>query len=173
MKFGIPEEHIHVIKPGDELTIGDIKLGVYQGRHIKYDRKLLLSIIFNFRIIKFFVNLMRMIKKVIICKEKQETVGYLLEAEGKKLFIMGSLNLDDNTEYPTDMDYLFLPYQGTSDLLTPAKLVIEKLKPKAVLLDHYDDTFPPLSNLIDTSDIEKEYEGKFSVKKLEYKEIIL
>lgn len=173
VRLGIPEEHIHIIHPGDELCFGDIKIRAYQGRHVKFDRKLLLGTIFNIRIIRYLINLFRMLKTVIICKEKMETQGYLLEAEGKKLFIMGSLNLDENTEYPTGMDYLFLPYQGTSDLLTPSKAIIEKLQPKNVLLDHCDDTFPPLSSTIDSKDIEAEYEGKLNVKRLEYKEIIL
>lgn len=173
VRLGIPEEHIHIIHPGDELCFGDIKIRAYQGRHIKYDRKLLTGIIFSPRMIKYLGNMMKMGPIAAKCKEKMETQGYLLEAEGKKLFIMGSLNLDENTEYPTDMDYLFLPYQGRSELLTPAMTVIEKLRPKNVFLDHYDDTFPPLSNTIDTGDIETAFEGKLRIKKLEYKEIIL
>ena len=168
VKLGIPKEHIHIIKPGDELCFGDIKIKAYQGRHIKYDKKLLRNTILSWRIIRFFIGLVKLGLLSLRCKEMNETMGYLIETEGKKVFAMGSLNLDTDTEYPTDMDYLFLPYQGTSDLLTPAIDVIGKLKPKAVLLDHYDDTFPPLSRLIDTSDIETEYENKLSVRKMTY-----
>lgn len=167
-KLGIPKEHIHIIAPGDELCFGDIKIKAYQGRHIKYDKKLLRRTVFNWRIIRYFVNFVKTGLLSLRCKEKQETMGYLIEAEGKKIFAMGSLNLDTETEYPTDMDYLLLPYQGASDLLTPAIEVIAKLKPKAVLLDHYDDTFPPISNLIDTSDILAAFENKLSVRKMEY-----
>lgn len=173
VKLGIPKEHIHVIKPGDEMTFGDITIRAYQGRHIRFDRKIMLRTVFNVRVLRMLISFIRLVIMLVTYKENKETQGYLLEAEGKKLFIMGSLNLDENTEYPTDMDYLFLPYQGSSDLLTPSKAVIEKLRPKNVLLDHYDDTFPPMSNTIDTSDIETEYAGKLSVKRLEYKEIIL
>lgn len=169
VKLGIPEEHIHIISPGDELCFGDIKIKAYQGRHIKFDRKLLLKTIFSLRNIRYFLNLFPILKTCLICKEKKETLGYLIETEEKKIFAMGSLNLDSDTEYPTDMDYLFLPYQGRSALLQPALEVIEKLKPKSILLDHYDDTFPPLSRLIDTSDIEKALENKLSVRKMEYK----
>ena len=169
VKMGIPKEHIHIIAPGDELSFGEIKIKAYQGRHIKFDKKLLRKTIFSLRNIKFIRNLFPILKTCLICKEKKETLGYLIEVEGKKIFAMGSLNLDSETAYPTDMDYLFLPYQGRSTLLQPALEVIEKLKPKAILLDHYDDTFPPLSRLIDTSDIEKALENKLSVRKMEYK----
>lgn len=169
VRLGIPKEHIHVIKPGDELCFGDIKIKAYQGRHIKFDRKLLLKTIFSLRHIRYIFNLRRILKTALICKEKRETLGYLIEAEGKTFFAMGSLNLDDNTEYPKDMDYLFLPYQGKSRLLEPAIDVIGKLKPKSILLHHYDDTFPPLSRTIDTTDIETKYSGKLSVRKMEYK----
>ena len=58
------------------------------------------------------------------------------------------------------MDLLVLPYQGASNLLTPAMQVIERLKPKAVLLDHFDDAFPPGSSAVDTSDIRRALEGR-------------
>lgn len=168
IKLGIPEEHIHIIHPGDELSFGDIKLRAYQGRHIKYDKKLLRNTIFNFRMIKYFFSFVKMGLTAAKCKEKQETQGYLLEAEGKRVFVMGSLNLDDNTEYPCGVDCIILPYQGASNLLGPAKTIIGKIQPKRVFLDHYDDTFPPLSNTIDTSDIEAEFAGKLSVTKFDY-----
>ena len=169
LKLGIPKEHINVIKPGDELCFGDIKIKAYQGRHIKFDRKLLLKTIFSLRHIRYIFNLVPILRKAIVCKEKQETLGYLIEAEGKSVFAMGSLNLDENTQYPTEMDYLFLPYQGKSSLLEPAIDVIGRLKPKNVLLHHYDDTFPPLSRLIDTRDIENAFQNKLSVRKMEYR----
>ena len=81
--------------------------------------------------------------------------------------MLGSLNLAADVDYPTGMDLLVLPYQGTSDLLTPAIQIIDRLKPRAVLLDHFDDAFPPISNTVDTSDIQEYYAEKLPVNRLE------
>ena len=73
----------------------------------------------------------------------------------------------DATVYPTGADLMVLPYQGTSDLLTPAAAVIDRLKPRAVLLDHWDDAFPPVSSAVDTSDIHSALEGRLRMYCLE------
>lgn len=94
------------------------------------------------------------------CKEKGETVFYDIEAEGKRIDILGSLNLRDDAEYPTGCDLLIMAYNGWKDNLPPAVRVIERLQPKKVFLDHYDDTFPPLTGKIDLAPILKKYAGK-------------
>ncbi len=81
--------------------------------------------------------------------------------------VLGSLNLADDVAYPEGADLLVLPYQGTSDLLTPALGIVGRLRPGAVLLDHFDDTFPPVSADIDTADIETALAGALPVYRLE------
>jgi len=72
---------------------------------------------------------------------------------------MGSMNLRDDIIYPTESDILILPYNGWSDNFPPAVRVIERLKPKKVFLDHYDDAFPPLTSKLDLSPILNKYPG--------------
>ncbi len=157
---GIPQENIKVFTHGDVLQFGDIKVTVFKSRHVVFDRDLLLSTIFSFRIFKHFGNLVKLGIESSQCKMADEIAGYLIEAEGKRIYLMGSLGWLEDVEYPKEVDLLVLPFQGTSDLMTPAMKLIEMTKPKAVFLDHFDDTFPPLSNHIDTSEIEKALEGK-------------
>lgn len=47
-----------------------------------------------------------------------------------------------------------------------ASSVFEELKPKAVLLTHFDDTFPPFSTETDTSEIEEQLKRYAAVYKL-------
>ena len=76
---------------------------------------------------------------------------------------IGSLNLDSSEEYPAGMDLLTLPFQGRSDLNSYALKFIERLKPKALYLHHFDDAFPPLSSTVDIAPFVKkvgrEYPG--------------
>ena len=50
---------------------------------------------------------------------------------------------------------LILPYQGTSDLVSAACSIIDRIEPRSVLLDHFDDAFPPVSRQIDTKPLRK------------------
>jgi hypothetical protein len=63
---------------------------------------------------------------------------------------MGSLNLDDDTAYPIGVDLLILPLQGRSGISKYAMSFVEQLQPKKILLDHFDDTFPPISSAVNT-----------------------
>lgn len=153
-KFGVAKDIMRLVEPGVSFYIGDIRLTAYRSQHVKYDKLTLRGIIFSFRIIRYLLNLVRIVIPAIKCTERRQTVGYLVEAEGKRIFVLGSLSYLPEVRYPEAVDLLVLPYQGTSDLLTPAKELIALIKPKAVLLDHFDDAFPPLSHEVDTSDIE-------------------
>ena len=71
--------------------------------------------------------------------------------------LMGSLNLAGNVKYPSGSDLLILPYNGWVDNLQPAARVMKRLKPKRVLIDHYDTAFPPLTTPLDLSAFLKRY----------------
>ena len=66
------------------------------------------------------------------------------------------VTLLENVPYPRmhelyrAADALILPYQGRSDLATCGWAIVERLRPKAVYLDHWDDSFPPLTATVDT-----------------------
>jgi len=162
-KKGVSEGSLRLIKPEDILQFGDMKVTVYKSRHVTFDAKLILSTLFNTRIFKYFDNLLEIGAENRTCREAGETVGYLIEAEGKRIYLMASMNWVDEVTYPQDVDLLVLPFQGSSDLVTPALKFIEMTKPKAVILDHFDDTFPPISQHVDTSDIVAAYEGKLPI----------
>lgn len=160
---GIAEDNLKLIAAGDVLQFGDIKVTVFQSRHVKFDLKLILGTLFSVRPIKYFDNLVELIGENRICKEAGETVGFLIEAEGKRIYLMASMNWAEGVEYPQDVDLMVLPFQGASDLVTPGLKFVEMTHPKAILLDHFDDTFPPMSNHIDTSGMVKALEGKIPV----------
>lgn len=164
---GVPEAQLCRIAPGERFEAEGMEVAVFQSRHVRYDRAILRRTLLSPRMLRHARNLPRAVHGFLAYPEKGETVGFLIEGEGKRLFVMGSLNLDDDTAYPTGMDLLVLPYQGTSDLLTPAVEVIRRLRPKAVLLDHFDDAFPPISSAVDTSDIEGRFAGKLPIHRLE------
>lgn len=166
--FGLPAEKLHEISPGESLCFGDIKLTVFKAKHVQYDDAYSHRVLVNPRVLAYIDNLARIMIPAIICKERLQTVGYLIEAEGKSAFLLGSLGWLPEVSYPTGVDLLILPYQGTSDLLTPALEFTALIQPKAIWLDHFDNAFPPLTYPIDTSDIEQALEGVIPVIRPEY-----
>lgn len=160
MALDVPAERVIPFKAGDVLKLQGMTVRVLQSRHVEIDRALLKRTILNPRMLQYAGNVATVLLGLMNYPENGETVGFLIEGDGHSLYAMGSLGLDDSTDYPTGMDLLALPYQGASDLLTPALRIVERLKPRSVLLDHFDDAFPPGTSPVDTSDIRQALEGK-------------
>lgn len=62
---------------------------------------------------------------------------------------------------PTGADVLVLLFQGRSDPSHLGESLVRRLRPKAVLLDHYDDSFPPMTARIDTTAFEALIQEKY------------
>ncbi len=156
LKKGILEHNLTLIHYGDILTVNGFSVRVYHGKHAvlpKADRQRIVSWIKS----PARWNAPSLYRQYIEYRENDETVAYRIEADGKTVFLMGSMNLRDEVQYPTGADALVLPYNGWDDNLPPAVRTVERLKPKRVLLDHYDDTFPPVSSPVDLSPVLQRY----------------
>ena len=148
---GVGEKSLRIIAPGDVLGFGPFEVRVLKGKHIIYDRWLLARKLLSPRNLIYLSNLRYMLEENKICTESGETVIYDIVASNRRILLLGSLNLDENTEYPTGADLMVLPFQGRSDIGRYAMPFIGRLKPRRVLLDHFDDSFPPLTCPVRTS----------------------
>ena len=158
VKKGVPKENLKKITYGQILKVNGISIRTFHGRHAvlpKANPRIVLSILKS----PYRGNLPYIIRENRFCPENDETVFYHLESDGKSLSLMGSMNLRDSTDYPIRADLLVLPYNGWDDNYPHAVEMIERLKPKKVLLDHYDDTFPPLTGPMDLSPILQKYKS--------------
>ena len=154
-------DQIAVIRPGDELLFGNIKVTVLPGKHIQFDSGLIRHTLLNFRILRYFSNFLCLLMKHFTYREKGETLAFRIDSGDKRILVLGSLALCNNIDYPKNVDMLVLPYQGATDLISPALSIIEKLQPKTVFLDHFDDAFPPISRHIDTKPLKKALEERY------------
>lgn len=150
LKKGVDRNKLHLIAPGIGFHLGSFTVRVYQGRHCRFDMGVVLKTLLKKDTL---LHPKRLCEMMIInhrYPENGETLFYEIEAEGKRVQIMGSMGLDVDTVYPTGADALILPFQGTGDPAGTCAPIIMRLQPKAVYLDHYDDTFPPMSSPINT-----------------------
>ena len=158
LKKGVPEGNLSLIAFDQTLTVNGFTLRVFHGRHAvlpKATPRRALKILTSPQL----GNIPWIVREAITSKEMDETLFYLVEAEGKTLALMGSMNLRPEVDYPTGADLLILPYNGWEDNFPPAVGIVERLKPRAVLLDHYDNSFPPLTTPLDLSPILIRYPG--------------
>ena len=147
---GVAEGNIQTITPGDVLTLGPFELTVLKGKHIEFDKRLIIKTLVSPRVLLNWRNFRYMLKENKSCSEAGETVIFDIRTRDERILLLGSLNLDENTEYPKGADLLILPLQGRSDVSIYAMHIIDRLQPKKVLLDHFEDSFPPISSYVDT-----------------------
>lgn len=155
LSMDVPEARVIPFNPGDALKMQGMRVSVFRSRYPAFEMPVLL----NRRLPQYAGNAMMLLMGMQNYPENGESVGFLIEDEASSLFVLGSLALDDGTDYPSGMDLLVLPWQGRGDLVTPAMQIIGRLKPKAVLLDHFDDAFPPGSRAVDTAQLQAKLDG--------------
>ncbi len=143
MKSGVPESRIDIIKPGDTTEIGDFKVTAFQGSHLKFDSGYILSV-FG-RCALRLPTLLKFCYYQKIMPDNGEIMIYLIENKDKKILLTGTFGTVDGVEYPKDVDLLVLANGGNSKIPEITMPFIESTRPKAVLADHFDDAFPPMT----------------------------
>lgn len=158
LQKGVSESNLAEVRYGETLSVGRFCVQVLHGKHAvlpKATFRRVASILCRSSI----GNLPYILRENRLCRENDETVLYVIGAEGREVTLMGSLNLRDGDEYPTGSDLLVLPYNGWEDNFPPAVEVIGKLMPRQVLLTHWDNTFPPVTGYVDRKPILQRYPG--------------
>lgn len=149
---GFPADRLREIAPGWEGQFGPFRLRALRSRHCRFDAPLIARTVLRRRLWAHLPHMLRLLKLNRQYPENGETLFYEITDGRTRVQILGSLGLDADTDYPAGADRLILPFQGRSDLAEAALPIVERLAPKAVLLDHYDDSFPPMSAQIPTED---------------------
>lgn len=156
---GVPIKNLDMIVIGETMELAGFRIKAIQGRHAVLPKATpkRIGMILNAGSLG---NLPWIASQAAVSKENGETVFYQIECPPEQDFdgmpgrvrtisLMGSLNLAEGVDYPTGSDVLVLPYNGWEDNFPPAVRVVERLRPKRVLLDHYDCAFPPLTTPVD------------------------
>lgn len=143
------------VRPGDVIRLGDVRILVMEGKHAKPGKSQVFQKLFSRRFLQYFRNALALAYLNPKFPEGGQTLMYEVHAEGKRVQVMGSLGLQEDQEYPQGADLLILPFQGSEFLEAAALEVVERLQPKRILLDHFDDAFPPVSEHVDTRRFKK------------------
>ena len=150
---GIPANLLHRIRPGDTVQADPFTVTAFPSRHCRFDLRLVLQTLRRTLRTRQMHRLLHLLILNQRYRENGETLFYEVSCRGRRIQIMGSLNLEPDISYPTGADLLVLPYQGKSHLAPYAAQLLDRLRPKAVLIDHHDDSFPPMTAPIDPGDL--------------------
>ena len=155
---GVPEERIRTIRPDDELQIGAFKIRVRRFRHIIFDPIYILTVVPNS--VVMFPRLFWQAYMNHKMPEGGEIVAYEIEAEGKKIFLTGSFREYPGEEYPKDVDLFILANGGSVFVPEKVKGFIDKYRPKKILVDHFDNAFPPVTRTVSVKRLQKTVEAR-------------
>lgn len=151
---GVASERIVVVKPGDTIKLDNFIVNIFKGDHVVFDRHLIIHTLLNRRIFQWRKNLGKVINGFVKYPKGQVLI-YDIMAENQRVLHMGSLGMCADVTYPDNIDLLSLPFQGRSDIEDLALEFVGKIKPQKVFLQHFDDSFPPISNEIDTTGFQR------------------
>lgn len=143
---GVPEDRIKIVCPDDVIKIGDFTIRVRRFRHVVFDPVYILSVVPKCSLMlprllwQFYTN--------HFMPEGGEIVAYEIEAHGKRIFLTGSFREYPAEHYAEDVDLFILAHGGTVFMSEKVKGFVDKYHPKRILVDHFDDAFPPLTRTV-------------------------
>ena len=140
---GAPANRIHIISPGDVLRFGGFTVKVWQFRHIVFDPIYILTVVP--KCVAMFPQLFRQAYLNHKMPENGEIVAYEITNGDKRIFLTGSFRDTPSVTYPENVDLLVLANGGSVFVPEKSAAFIEKYRPKAILVDHFDDAFPPVT----------------------------
>ena len=145
--MGADPARLHLIAPGDELHLGDVRVTVLRGKHIKFNPPYLLAMLPRCALhLPETLRLVSLLKKL---PENGEIVSFVLRAEGKTVLLLGSYGFAEGETYPENADLMVFPFSGNTGIAATAAPDLAGLRPKSLLFDHFDDAFPPLTKRMD------------------------
>jgi len=174
LKHKVNRVNISEIKAYDVIKIEDMKIIVYPGKHIRFELGIILKTLFSPRIIKYRKNLKIIMELNREYREDDETVAYLVEQGTERVFILGSCGLRNGIKYPENVDLLVVPLQGSTRIVGIAEKLVKRINPGKIVLDHFDDSFPPVSGFMDPEKFVRVIKGQYNIEVIvpEYNKVI-
>lgn len=148
---GFDTARLRCIRAGDALRVGGLEVHAWQSCHCMYDRRILREVVSR------AVRPSHLKEGLSIeCENhrfridmRNDALAFEVRGDDRRVLLLGSANCREDVAYPTDMDLLIWPFQGHSGMDEYSLPFLDRFRPKRVMLDHFDDAFPPISAQID------------------------
>jgi len=144
---GVPTRRIRRLAGDDTLPFDDFKIEVFPSNHIIFDARL---------IMRTAPRVLRLSNAGLLKDMRGMPSGpaliYWFDFGDVTVIHMGSLGLKPHEVEFLEMpsaDILMLPLQGHSRICTRAAYLTATIRPRAVIPQHFDDFFPPVSQWVE------------------------
>jgi len=153
VKMGVPEGKINSLSGGESIDLETFTVDVVPTRHIRFDARLVLSTIPG-------ILRERKLVKGLSHYQSGTVMIYAFDFGGLTVVHIGSLGLKPEEAVTLGLseprpDILMLPVQGHTDICRRAALVTAAIHPRAVVPQHHDNFFPPISRVVDLEPFHK------------------
>lgn len=132
------------------LKFGNAEIRAYPARHVKNNLGLIVKTALVGALKFQYAKAIKILKKHREYPMGGDIVAFEFTAEGKRILILGSAGTTDGLNLPTGADVLVYPFQGRGNMTKYSLPIIEELQPKSVILDHFDNAFPPITGKVNT-----------------------
>ena len=144
------ENQVIIIHNKEILEMENFSIKTHQSKHIDNNLGIVfltaLKVLFTFQIHKAY-NLLKLHNKY---RMGGDIVAFEINAQNKTILIFGSAGISNKAKLPKNVDVLIWPFQGRTNMTKYSLPIIEKIEPKTVILDHFDNAFPPITRHINT-----------------------
>ncbi len=144
------ENRVEILCPHESLKTSHAEIFVHRSKHVKNNFAIILLTALRGLSRFAFGKAVKILKKHKNFLMGGDIVAFELKAQGKTILIFGSAGIDQGANLPKDVDVLVWPYQGRTNMAKYSLPIIEKINPKVLILDHFDDAFPPITSSVNT-----------------------
>ncbi len=147
LRLGVPASLVTVVDGGKELDLGPLRVSVFPTSHIRFDRALIL---------RTAPRVLRLRNVGLLGEVSGKPAGPVLvfrfDTGGASIVHMGSLGIvpEEAGRYGLKGADVLLPaLQGHTHICSMAARVTAAVGPRAVVPQHFDDFFPPVSQWVE------------------------
>ena len=148
---GMNTDRMRVLAAGETVRTGGLCVTAYRGRHCSFDMPTVSRVLFSPHTWLHIGKAMRLLGEAKRFSILPEDVFVFSVTDGEKTaVILGSAGMAKGEDYPQNADLLVFPYQGKAAMHRKIPPFLDAFRPKKVMIDHFDDAFPPVSSRVPT-----------------------
>lgn len=136
--LGIAPERLHENEAATPTRVGAFAMTVVPSLHIVFDAPLVLGTL----LAAMRGGTFRELLALGLLWPMGSNSDYLLEAGGVTTYLAGSLGQSQERLRDTACDVALLPYNGRTDMAKVTARAVEALRPRLLVLHHWDDFYP-------------------------------
>ncbi len=145
------ENKVEILCPHESLKTSHAEIFAHRSKHIKNNLAIVLITVLRGLSRFDIAKAVKILKKHKNFLMSGDIVAFEVKTQGKTILLFGSAGIDQSVNLPKDVDVLVWPYQGRTNMAKYSLPIIEKINPKVIVLDHFDDSFPPITGKVNTN----------------------